>query len=333
MKPTQTAVINREGLKGGIPSGQPQTNAGNNGFRRRFVREFLQEAYTYEQHNMEHYSSAASYWQRLKYRLNDYLDYTIGKFGYVRKHFTDQQALNNLLYYFNNIDQLQQTFRLLNDDYSRSLMIKIMSMRVLGEKHVRLPVNNEEFWNEYKTIDKRYLRKAGIGHSGRFKFNQYVIPGRGNDIIIDGTIGSIHSFFKLEQYAYKKGLETIRAQPGDVVIDAGSCWGDSALYFADLVGSEGRVLCFEFEDDNLEIMYRNFKQNPELSKRISLHEKALWNVSGNTIKYGKSGPSTSINRPGSRLEATVEVETVTIDDLVVAEGLSSVDFIHGVQKQ
>jgi len=43
----------------------------------------------------------------------------------------------------------------------------------------------------------------------------------------------------------------IQAEAGDVVIDAGACFGDTALYFANKVETEGIVYSSEFLPANL----------------------------------------------------------------------------------
>lgn len=64
--------------------------------------------------------------------------------------------------------------------------------------------------------------------------------------------------FVIEQYRYKN---KVIAEAGDYIIDAGGYFGDTALYFANLVGNNGRIYSFEFIDDNLKIFYKNYKKS------------------------------------------------------------------------
>ena len=131
--------------------------------------------------------------------------------------------------------------------------------------------------------------------------------------------------FDLEQYADPKN--NIYAKSGDVIIDGGGCWGDSALYFASLAGQGGKVYCYEFIPENLGIMRRNFELNPELAARIEVIEKPLWSHSGETMEFVCDGPATRIKREGDDDAGILKFHTTTIDDLIHTNGVTRVDFI------
>lgn len=105
---------------------------------------------------------------------------------------------------------------------------------------------------------------------------------------------------------------------GDLVIDGGGCWGDTALSFAHAAGPGGRVRTFEFEPANLERLRGNLELNPELQARVDVDERALWNTSGEQLGAVAHGPGTAIAAGGE-----LPVPSVAIDDL----GLARVDFI------
>ncbi len=64
--------------------------------------------------------------------------------------------------------------------------------------------------------------------------------------------------FILEQYTYKLGGKNIvQPEKGDVILDVGGCWGDTALYFASKVGENGKVYSFEFIPDNIKLFNIN----------------------------------------------------------------------------
>ncbi|MFX0198633.1 MAG: hypothetical protein ACFFCW_21130, partial [Candidatus Hodarchaeota archaeon] len=50
----------------------------------------------------------------------------------------------------------------------------------------------------------------------------------------------------LKMYAYKRGDRAIQVGPGEVVMNDGGCYGDTALYFADKTGVQGKIYYFEF---------------------------------------------------------------------------------------
>ena len=138
---------------------------------------------------------------------------------------------------------------------------------------------------------------------------------------------NILNTFLLEQYAYQKGSRIIRVQPGDIVIDAGGCWGDTALYFADKAASRGAVYCFEFVPENLEIFNLNLSLNQNLSKRIEIVPKALWDSSKQIVEFSIDGPATSLVKIDKKQSPDLRVSTVTLDDFVAEERISRVDYI------
>ncbi len=144
---------------------------------------------------------------------------------------------------------------------------------------------------------------------------------------MNASPGSIINTFLLEQYAYRKGKEVVAVREGDVVIDGGACHGDTALYFAALAGSAGRVLSFELVAENLGIIKANAALNPELAGRISLINKALWHRSGEKFSFESNGPATHLETNGNGHAAASQIESVAIDDLMKTEKLPKLDFI------
>ena len=128
------------------------------------------------------------------------------------------------------------------------------------------------------------------------------------------------SVFLLDQYSYG---DSLTAAPGDVVFDVGGCWGDTALYFAELVGPEGRVYTFEFDPENLAVMRRNLELNPELAGRIEVVESALWRSSGETLGFVQGGRVSFLTGNGGG----DSVVTLALDDFVTQRGLERVDLV------
>jgi FkbM family methyltransferase len=152
------------------------------------------------------------------------------------------------------------------------------------------------------------------------------VPARGGSrISLHAHSVDIVSVFLLDQYSYRGEGGAVAARGGDVVLDVGGCWGDTALYFADLVGPAGRVYTFEFDPQNLEILHTNLALNPELAGRIEVREKALWDVSGETLAFELGGRTTTLFPAGR--EATFTAQTVTLDEFVEGDGPDRVDFV------
>jgi FkbM family methyltransferase len=119
---------------------------------------------------------------------------------------------------------------------------------------------------------------------------------------------------------------TITAKPGDIVIDAGSCYGDTALYFSTKVGPAGRVIGFEFIPDNLEILRQNLELNPKYSSNIEIIERPVWESSEKVFYMVSNGPASQLSESPLGNGAS-EVSTLSIDDMVRDKRLPRLDFI------
>lgn len=230
-------------------------------------------------------------------------------------------------FFIANNDKLENFYHLLKDDYSKKLLIELLKIRIIGEKHVKLPIKQKAYWEKHRSTTD-FIVELCTRKTDRWSLNHYSIQGENGPIEFHSTSGGVLSFFLLEQYAYKHGDETIQVQPNDIVIEGGSCWGDSALYFADKVGRQGKVYCFEFTSDNLDILLQNINLNHKLKDRIEIVSKALWNTSDKTLSYSKTGPSTSVVRKNqSNTRQMEQVKTISIDDFVKQKKMEKVDFI------
>ena len=100
--------------------------------------------------------------------------------------------------------------------------------------------------------------------------------------------------FVQKQYEYHQGDVHCKTEAGDVVIDAGGCWGETTMYFAHEAGPTGTVVAFEFIPSNLEVFHRNEDLNPHLKERIRLVENPIWSSSGRKLYYVDWGPGSRI---------------------------------------
>lgn len=242
----------------------------------------------------------------------------------VRRDISDY--LGNLSAIQSSIEELSSLYDLLADEASKSTLVKVVAYRIMGHTRVKLPLNTRAYWRGREYARSLIRRTESI----KIRFHDWVLSHFdlreiGYPIEMFFSPGGVSSTFMLKQYEYGKSLPVIKAQDGDYVIDAGGCWGDTPLFFAHSVGSSGKVFAFEFVSENLEVFRRNLDLNPELSKRIRIVLKALWDKSGEEIAYSADGPGTSLQE--SKKDSSVRVSTVSIDDFVTQENLPRVDFI------
>jgi FkbM family methyltransferase len=127
--------------------------------------------------------------------------------------------------------------------------------------------------------------------------------------------------YMMEQYANK--ALNIRVKEGDVVLDCGGCWGDTALYFASLAGPRGQIISFEFLPENLQVFTKNLELNPQIASSIEIVTKPVWNSSGVSMNFSSSGPASRVT-PGAASNSHV---SVSIDDELRKRNLEHLDFI------
>lgn len=201
----------------------------------------------------------------------------------------------------------------------------------MGHRKIRLPLSKPEYWQAITDLASLIdvEDKLEVAFVSATKQTLYLADLKPLDLPIKlyTTPGSILSQFVLKPYEYvTENQEVIGAKPGDIVIDAGACWADTTLFFANKVKKIGRVYSFEFIPNNLRMAYKNIKLNSELEKTIKIIENPLWNESGVKMFYCDNGPGSIVSAtPFAGYEG--EVYTISIDDFVNSEQLNKVDLI------
>ncbi len=214
------------------------------------------------------------------------------------------------------------------DVFDKDLFVDILAFRILGFKHVKLPINNDFYFESLSTVDKLKNENDFINpkflHFILYKFD---LKSIGYDIKIYFSVIGVVIEFILEQYTYKINSRTIvAAENGDVVLDIGGCWGDTALYFANKVGAAGKVFSFEFIPGNINIFRKNLSLNPTLAEQIQLVPSPVSDTSDQLIHFKDNGPGSTIKFQ-SFAEQTGEAHTISIDDFVVKNKIQKINFI------
>jgi FkbM family methyltransferase len=211
-------------------------------------------------------------------------------------------------------DGFARSWELLEDDGSRRVMIDVLVRRVLGAHHVDLPVSPKQFqaiWQRMKAC--RIGTETIAGPAGmRLPLLQY------HGIRLWADPFQLVAF-ELGQYD--------DAQPGEVVVDGGAGFGETALMFAQQAGPEGRVIAVELDADNRAVIERNLALNPGVAERITIAAGALWDTEGSEIEYQPFGGQSSVFGTGGT------ARTLTIDGLGV-EGVGRIKLdVEGAEAQ
>ncbi|MRS09186.1 FkbM family methyltransferase, partial [Bacillus anthracis] len=220
-----------------------------------------------------------------------------------------------------HLQGLEELYFNLNDSFSKELLIKLLTFRLLGNHKVKMPLNTIDYWKQRKSI-------PNLIHSSETLQTNYhnwtlqlfdLTPLKYNLRLFYVPMG-ISATFLDKQYEYNKISPVIKVKEGDVVIDAGGCFGDTALYFAHEVGETGHVYTIEFIPSKLEIMSKNINLNEKLQNNITIVKHPLWNVSNTSLYYKDQGAASFVTF-SEESGVTDKVSTITIDNLVVEHKL------------
>ena len=261
-------------------------------------------------------------------RSRDVVERAAARAGFTRRHFDPGLAGERLGAMLELADGFAATHDMLADEPSRQALVNLLKLRVLGPYHAPLPLTPMMFREKQAHADRELRLEHGtfdVSDPWFTPLSRYRVPVEGGSpVTLHGHSVDMASVFLLNQYSYLRPPARVAAAPGDVVVDAGGCWGDTALYFASRVGPAGKVYTFEFDPENLEVMRANLELNPELASRIEVVERPLWGHSGEMLGFIGGGRMTRVVAPE---EADRLVETITLDDFVEQAGLARVDFV------
>ncbi len=213
------------------------------------------------------------------------------------------------------------------DQASRDLLIKVLCYRILGYRKVKLPLNTPEYWSALQKIEASALPdepiETGFLH---FVLKKHSLIDLGHNLTIFARANAVLTEFVVKQYEFNNGETNIKVEKDDYVIDGGGCWGETALMFASLTGSGGKVYSFEFIPKNLKIFNTNLDLNPAEKKTITLIENPLWKFGGLKLYCTDRGPASTVSTDPTQKHDLV-VSTLSIDELVQNGKIEKVDFL------
>ncbi len=251
------------------------------------------------------------------------------RFGPENPNFSVDIAAFNMRFALANFDHFGWVYDQLSDAASRDYIIRFVLYKILGHTHVRLPQITPGFWQLYNSVESHLVSRAKEPFPSQWLpvpiyVNQYHLPFCGSEVKVNTSDVSLLETLLFDQYRYCQGGTEISVQPGDVVIDAGACWGDTTLAFSARAGKQGRVFGFEMIDENLTVLHGNLTQNPVLAETIEIVESPLASTSGQEYWVSSNGAASTLlptPGPGKRVVST------SIDDFVKARNLKTVNFI------
>lgn len=239
---------------------------------------------------------------------------------------TIEELQNKLQFSYTGLfPALDYVYRRMSDDSSRQLMVNIAAYRLLGERRVKIYDHDQIFPSVLMdrinacVIDGEQL-ETGFPLVPSLQLFDLKRMGGNAKIFSVGSAVAITYF--IQQYASQDGEWDVSVREGDYVIDAGACWGDTSIYFAEQAGVGGRVFSFEFLPANINIFKRNMQLNPEFAGRVTLIPSPVWGTDGQELHYKDNGPGSRMNTA----EGNTAI-TVSIDSMVREQNIPRIDFI------
>lgn len=223
--------------------------------------------------------------------------------------------------YFNNL------YASLEDEDSRKLLLDVAAYRLLGHKKYKLPLNTPLYWEMLNKIENLKDPQQSIDpHFLNFILYRYDLKELGYPVQFFFTALGILIDFYIGQYELKRNGTIITAMPGDVVIDGGACWGDTALFFGSKIKNKGKIYSFEFIPANIGIFRKNLSLNQACLEKVELVPHPLWSRSNENVFYTDMGPGSKVSfEKPDHFDGLAQ--TVTIDDFVSRKQEDRIDFI------
>lgn len=231
----------------------------------------------------------------------------------------------NLKYFFAHQPDLFCTWSKLGNEESRAFFNQLLLYRMLGPMHVRLPTNTQDYWDKRAETDTLIVGDAD--ETGLFgNLHQFELDFLGQHLRLKAWRNNVVATFLLKQYFYDRGNEHVLPEAGDHVIDAGACFGDTALAFAVAAGPTGRVYSFDLLPAHLRIIAENLAMNPQLEPRVKAIGVGLDGRSNTLPASVAASASDGKIDPAAQL-GDGDFPLRSIDDLVASGEVERVDFI------
>lgn len=188
------------------------------------------------------------------------------------------RRLAYLNFFLSKSPRLYRAFALLADDDSKQLFLSLILFRILGYRRVSLPLDHTNYFAARRDADSipASLSELRDLSPPELLLEHFELSRDGHDYRLDCLRANLFFTFFIRQYYFERAGVAVGPRTGDVVVDAGACFGDTSLDMAVAVGPEGHVYSFEVLQSHLEIVALNLRQNPNIGN-VTLLPFALSN--------------------------------------------------------
>ena len=229
------------------------------------------------------------------------------------------------------LERADELWANLGDPSSRDLLLRFLAYRALGPAHIRLQLEPGPYRQSVMALN-RLMVQAVVARVDDFplewQLHLYDFTSAGMPIRVIGAPLPLASTLAFSQYAYRDVGVGARPKVGDVALDIGGCWGETALWLAHAVGETGFVHTFEPTPRNRALLEQNLELNPQLAKRIAVWSEAASDRADETVWVPDviaAGATVSETDQGE--VPMTEALTETVDRIVAAERVLPPSFI------
>lgn len=210
-----------------------------------------------------------------------------------------------------NLNDFNEVYKLLFDNYSKEIFIKLIVFKFFEQNKVRLPL-----YYSYPFRAMKYYKNFEVNGNDK----QYNLNKLGFELVVSGSYENIAYEFIENQFFY---FDKVDLKKGDIVLECGVGSGLSSVHFASI--TESKVYCLEWKKESLEALKTNIALNCRLKDcfdiTVSLvSEKA--DQSLYVLSYQNDYHFDTINIPES-----VHYKTASVDSFVSEKKIESLAFL------
>ena len=189
---------------------------------------------------------------------DNYDAYRYGTDGVDRSRvFEVEKHVRYLDWFDEHYADLFRMWERLADQPSRDLLTSLIRYRLAGHLHVRIASGRLSLNDAMARIPQGTPSECQA--AGMFgNLLTYDVDWNGVHYTVDGVKGALVATLVNQQYFFERDGVRIAPEPGDVVVDAGSFTGDTAVIFSKAVGPAGRVFAFDPLQAHVDICTYNF---------------------------------------------------------------------------
>lgn len=201
--------------------------------------------------------------EALSEHVSNNVDHNYPPIGAIaNKHDFDEIRSKFLSFVMSNWEGLSRTYGGLENRESKELFVDLLIFKSLGHTYVRLPSNTDFYWSSRASSEVMPADPSEFtAGAGGYIIERFSIAGNRRELSIECLRANIFFTFMMRQYYYEHGEVSIKPVAGDYVVDAGACFGDTAIDFAETVGEDGRVYSFDPLERHHRIIGSNIARN------------------------------------------------------------------------